>query len=99
METSSRTNIGILGDEDTINGFMISGVESNTKNPNLLLANYNTSEEDLKKMFNSLVFRKDLALILICDFVFEKIREEISKFNDDLPSIIEIPSKIKNVNL
>lgn len=93
-----RTNIGIIGDEDTINGFMISGIEYNTKNPNLLQASYNTPEEDLKKMFNTLVMRKDLALIFICDFVYEKIREDIDQFDKNLPSILEIPSKIKVVN-
>jgi V-type H+-transporting ATPase subunit F len=93
-----RTTIGIIGDEDTINGFMISGIEFNTKNPNLFQASYNTSEEDLKKMFSTLIMRRDLALVLICDFVFEKIRDEIEKYDKDLPSIIEIPSKIKVVN-
>ncbi|EEQ81897.1 hypothetical protein NCER_101494 [Vairimorpha ceranae BRL01] len=95
MDYKTHNSVGILGDEDTINGFMISGIQLDTKNPNLIQVTYNTPEEDLKKMFTKLILRKDLALILVCDFVYEKILEEIKKYDGLIPSIIEIPSKIK----
>ena len=41
MDYKTHNSVGILGDEDTINGFMISGIQLDTKNPNLIQVTYN----------------------------------------------------------
>lgn len=85
------STIGIIGDEDTLNGFMISGIQSES----LVQVTNKTSEEELKKIFKSMIKRKDLALLLICDFVYDKLKYDIDNYDQYLPSIIEIPSRIK----
>lgn len=85
------STIGIIGDEDTLNGFMISGIQSES----LVQVTNKTPEEELKKIFKKMIDRKDLALLLICDFVYDKIKVDIENFDKHLPSIIEIPSRIK----
>lgn len=85
------SSIGIIGDEDTLYGFMISGIQSES----IVQVTSKTPEEELKKIFVQMTNRKDLALLLVCDFVYDKLRVDIENFDKHLPSIIEIPSRIK----
>lgn len=92
-----RTRIGIIGDEETLTGFLIAGVESVHDNPNLAQVTPNTGEDDLKRIFYSLTARKDLAIILVCDFAAEKLKEEIDAYNEVVPAVLVIASKNKYV--
>lgn len=89
-----RTSIGIIGDEDTLNGFMIAGVPCG---PNLVQVSPNTHEDDLKSIFQRLTQRNDLSIILVSDFVCQKIKEEIEGHNSKkMPFVFEIPSRCEN---
>ncbi|KAM0672561.1 subunit F of V-type ATPase [Ordospora colligata] len=90
-----RTRIGMIGDEETLLGFLIAGIESTNETPNLVYVTHDTSEDDLRKNFRALTSREDLAMILICDFVAEKIEDDISRYKETIPAILIIPSKCK----
>jgi V-type H+-transporting ATPase subunit F len=93
----SRTRIGVMGDEETLIGFLIAGVESLYGDPNLVQVTEETPEEDLRRLFHALVKRRDIAIVLICDFVAEKLKEEIQEYKDPIPSLLEIPSKARKL--
>jgi V-type H+-transporting ATPase subunit F len=92
--SKERTLVGILGDEETITGFMFTGLESNKENPNCIIVNKETPEDELTKHFTNLISREDIAILFICDFVFKKIEGKVISCKKLLPSILEIPSKI-----
>ncbi|ADM11166.1 vacuolar ATP synthase subunit F [Encephalitozoon intestinalis ATCC 50506] len=90
-----RTRIGIIGDEETLTGFLIAGVENVHDNPNLIQVTPSTTEDDLKRTFYTLTSREDLAIILVCDFAAEKIKEEINGYKEVIPAVLVIASKNK----
>lgn len=86
-----KTSIGIIGDEDTLNGFLIAGVPSGS---NLVQVSPSTHEDDLKSIFQRLVARKDLSILLVSDFVSQKIKEEMDEYNSkEIPFVFVIPSR------
>ncbi|AFM97918.1 ATPase synthase subunit [Encephalitozoon hellem] len=90
-----RTRIGIIGDEETLTGFLIAGVENVHDNPNLVQVTPDMAEDDLKRIFYSLTARKDLAMILVCDFAAERLSEEIDAYDEVVPAVLVIASKNK----
>lgn len=90
-----RTRIGIIGDEETLTGFLMAGVENVQDEPNLIQVIQSTSEEDLKRIFCLLTSRRDLAIILICDFVADKLKNEIDSYKETIPAVLVIASKNK----
>ncbi|CAD26177.1 VACUOLAR ATP SYNTHASE SUBUNIT F [Encephalitozoon cuniculi GB-M1] len=91
----NRTRIGIIGDEETLTGFLIAGVENTHDNPNLIQVASATSEDDLRRAFYSLTSREDLAIVLVCDFAAEKLKDEIDTYKEIVPAILVIASKNK----
>lgn len=92
-----RARIGIIGDEETLTGFLIAGVENTHDTPNLVHVTPATPDDDLKRSFHSLTARDDLAIILICDFVAEKLRDEIDTYRETVPAVLVIASKNRYV--
>lgn len=88
-----RTKIGVIGDDETLSGFMIAGVRSSLEDPVLISVSSHTSDQDLKSWFIKLTHRADIAILFICDFVADKIRDDLNKYKQLLPSILEIGSK------
>lgn len=93
-----RTRIGIIGDEETLTGFLMAGIENVQDEPNLIQVSLTTSEEDLKKSFRMLTSRRDLAIILVCDFIAERLKEDIDAYTDTVPAILVIASKTNMSN-
>ncbi|KAK1349398.1 subunit F of V-type proton ATPase [Hamiltosporidium tvaerminnensis] len=89
-----RTLVGIISDEDTITGFLLTGLEFTKENPNFIAVCDKTTEEDLIKSFQNLVSRDDISIIFIGDFAYKKISKTIKEYKEMLPSIMEIPSKL-----
>ncbi|TBU08505.1 subunit F of V-type proton ATPase [Hamiltosporidium magnivora] len=89
-----RTLVGIISDEDTITGFLLTGLEFTKENPNFIAVCDKTTEEDLIKNFQNLVSRDDISIIFIGDFAYKKISKTIKEYKEMLPSIMEIPSKL-----
>lgn len=93
--------IGIIGDEDTVTGFLLAGIGDNqsekdqgtTESPNYFVISPSTPISDLELAFISLTNRTDIGLIVICQHVANLIRHLIEEHKAVIPSIIEIPSK------
>ncbi|KAM0679238.1 hypothetical protein BDAP_000105 [Binucleata daphniae] len=88
-----RDRVGIIGEEDTITGFKICGLEQGKTKKNFIAVNDQTPEEELSKHFFELTKRDDISIIFINDFAADKIRSIMNQPRDLIPSILEIPSK------
>lgn len=90
-----RTRIGIMGDEETLTGFLIAGVENTQDDPCLIQVSLSTSEDDIRRHFCRLTSRRDLAIILVCDFVAARLMHEIDSYKETVPAVLVIASKNK----
>eukprot|EP00172_Hildenbrandia_rubra_P000255 Plantae.Rhodophyta-Hildenbrandia_rubra.ctg11125.p1 GENE.Plantae.Rhodophyta-Hildenbrandia_rubra.ctg11125~~Plantae.Rhodophyta-Hildenbrandia_rubra.ctg11125.p1 ORF type:complete len:127 (-),score=23.14 Plantae.Rhodophyta-Hildenbrandia_rubra.ctg11125:752-1132(-) len=88
--------IGIIGDEDTVTGFLLAGIGQNEANKS---SNYfvvdakDTPIPAIEDAFKDLTERDDIAILLINQYIANKIRPLINKFSEAIPAILEIPSK------
>ena len=86
--------LGIIGDEETVTGFLLAGIgERNENSRNFLKVNTTTTNEQIEEFFNSLVKRKDIGIVLISQDVADRIRETLDTYNEIIPTVLEIPSK------
>lgn len=87
--------IAIIGDEDTVTGFLLTGIgqmEADGTN-NFLVVRPKTTIEEIENAFNRFTAREDVAILLINQHIAAEIRPLIEKFERALPAILEIPSK------
>ena len=85
------SQIAIMGDIETISGFELAGFSRKDGNALEVLDIHN--KEEVIKMFEDLVQKKEIAIILVCDFVAVMIEPQIKNHVVPLPSILIIPSK------
>ena len=87
--------IAMIGDEDTITGFLLTGIGQMEQDgtSNFLVVREKTQIEDIEKAFHQFTSRDDIAILLINQHVANEIRHVIDKFDKPLPAILEIPSK------
>ena len=89
--------IAVIGDEDTITGFLLAGVGDNdprkSRGPNFFIAQKTTPLSDIEAAFNRFIARPDIGIILICQHIANDIRHLIAAVEDPLPCVLEIPSK------
>lgn len=93
-KSGSSLSIAIIGDEETVTGFLLAGIgERNENSKNFFII---TKEEkfQIEEMFQSLVERGDIGIILICQHIADIIREAIEAHSEIVPTVLEIPSKI-----
>ena len=86
--------IGIIGDEETVTGFLLAGIgERNENSTNFLKVTSETDKLIIQEFFESLVSRKDIGIILISQDVADRIRETLDAYDEIIPTVLEIPSK------
>lgn len=93
--------LGIIGDEDTVTGFLLAGIGDNSikkdqgenQNPNYYVVTPSTPIADVELAFVSLTNRSDIGIIIICQHIANSIRHLLQEHQSVIPSIIEIPSK------
>ncbi|KTW29986.1 V-type ATPase, F subunit [Pneumocystis jirovecii RU7] len=91
-----RTLIGIIGDEDSVTGFLLAGIGhvDNEHKKNFLVVNTETETSVIETFFDELTgFRTDIGIILINQHIADRIRPKIEAYAQALPSLLEIPSK------
>lgn len=100
-----RRIVGIIGDEDTVTGFLLAGVgdnrtatQSNAENSTVVQPNYfvvspSTPLSDIESAFTSMCSRSDIGIIIICQHIANDIRHLIQEHTAVIPSVLEIPSK------
>ena len=92
--TENNMLLAIIGDEETVTGFLLAGIgERNENSTNFLIVNSTTEKPQIEDFFKSLVSRKDIGIILISQHVAETIRETLDAYDEIIPTVLEIPSK------
>mmetsp|Transcript_13898 Transcript_13898/g.21762 ORF Transcript_13898/g.21762 Transcript_13898/m.21762 type:complete len:115 (-) Transcript_13898:168-512(-) len=92
---AKRMLIGIIGDEDTVTGFLLAGIgdRNRTGQRNFLVVNSETTLAQIEKAFKEITSRKDVGILLMNQHVAEDIRHLLAQYTQKLPTILEIPSK------
>ena len=58
--------LGIIGDEDTVTGFLLAGIGERSENStNFLKVKSTTTNEQIEEFFHGLITRKDIGIVLI----------------------------------
>ena len=92
--TENNMLLAIIGDEETVTGFLFAGIgERNEISTNFLIVNSTTEKAQIEDFFKSLIVRKDIGIILISQHVAEIIRETLDAYDEIIPTVLEIPSK------
>ena len=92
--TENNMLLAIIGDEETVTGFLLAGIgERNENSTNFLIVNSTTEKAQIEDFFKSLIVRKDIGIILISHPVAEIIRETLDAYDEIIPTVLEIPSK------
>jgi V-type H+-transporting ATPase subunit F len=97
----SRVLISVIGDEDTVTGFLLAGVGQidSSQRPNYLVVDSKTSLAKIEETFEEFTKRTDIAIILINQHVFyitkvaDLIRGVLDHYHQAFPTFLEIPSK------
>jgi V-type H+-transporting ATPase subunit F len=86
--------LGIIGDEETVTGFLLAGIGERSENStNFMKVNSKTTNEQIDEFFHTLAARKDIGIILISQEVADRIRDTLDAYNEIIPTVLEIPSK------
>ncbi|WZN66927.1 subunit F of vacuolar ATP synthase [Chloropicon roscoffensis] len=87
--------IAIIGDEDTVTGFLLAGVghKDYRQNTNFLIVDTKTTTKEIESTFASFSQREDVAIIIIAQNVANEIRHLIERYDKAIPAILEIPAK------
>lgn len=84
----------VVGDEDTVTGFLLAGVgEVSAKRKNFLIVDNKTKLAQIEEAFRDFTSREDVAVVLISQHVANDIRHLLDEYDRLLPTILEIPSK------
>ncbi|CAM6090917.1 unnamed protein product [Calypogeia fissa] len=96
-QSTSRNSslIAIIGDEDTVTGFLLAGVGNVDlrRKTNYLVVDNKTPVKAIEDAFKEFTNREDIAIVLISQYIANMIRFLIDSYNKPLPAILEIPSK------
>ena len=91
--------IGVIADESTVTGFLLTGIgERNKKGEsNFYIVNKDTTDSTLEQEVAKFLARDDIGILLIAQSLAERVRNLIVEHNENeeklLPTILEIPSK------
>jgi V-type H+-transporting ATPase subunit F len=93
MRNDNNLLIGIIGDEETVTGFLLAGIGERTENSKNFYIITKEEKSQIEDIFNSLINRKDIGIILISQHIAEMIREKLDEYSEIIPTVLEIPSK------
>jgi len=90
--------VSIIGDEDTVTGFLLAGIghrdEKNRLNF-LVVDPERTKHEEIVNAFKQFSSRDDISVILITQTIAQDIRYILNLYEKVIPTVLEIPSKDK----
>uniref|UniRef100_A0A8C6RBG8 V-type proton ATPase subunit F n=1 Tax=Nannospalax galili TaxID=1026970 RepID=A0A8C6RBG8_NANGA len=86
--------IAVIGDEDTVTGFLLGGIGELNKNrhPNFLVVEKDTTINEIEDTFRQFLNRDDIGIILINQYIAEMVRHALDAHRS-IPAVLEIPSK------
>nr|XP_034359567.1 V-type proton ATPase subunit F-like [Arvicanthis niloticus] len=87
--------IVVIGDEDTVTGFLLGGIEELNKNrhPNFLVVEKDITINEIEDTFRQFLNRDDIGIILINQYIAEMVRRALDAHQRSIPAVLEIPSK------
>lgn len=86
--------VAVIGDEDTVSGFLLAGIGHRTaNNTNFLIVDQDTKLALIEQTFKDLTTREDIGIILINQHIANDIRHVLKDYNETIPTVLEIPSK------
>ncbi|XP_017405017.1 V-type proton ATPase subunit F [Cebus imitator] len=87
--------IAVIGDEDTVTGFLLGGIGELNKNrhPNFLVVEKDTTINEIEDTFRQFLHRDDIGIILINQYIAEMVRHALDAHQHSIPAVLEIPSK------
>ena len=95
LQRKGDCQIAIIGDEDSVTGFLLAGIGSvdRMKRTNFLIVDHKTQQDKIINTFNEFINRTDIAIILITQGVADMMRDILDGYDRYLPIVMEIPSK------
>lgn len=86
--------IAVIGDEDTVTGFVLAGVgHRNAEGQNFLVVKPDTEPARISDFFKKVTEREDVGMVLINQHVANEIRDVLRDYTKTIPTVLEIPSK------
>lgn len=88
--------VAIIGDEDTVTGFLLAGIgQRDASGSNFLTVTSKTKQSEIEDTFKRIAARSDIAIILINQHIANLIRHLVTAHTESttIPTILEIPSK------
>ncbi|KAK4536937.1 hypothetical protein CDCA_CDCA10G2962 [Cyanidium caldarium] len=88
--------MAVIGDEDTVTGFLLAGIgdASGGAHNFLVVRRGSTSDEDIADAFRRFTAaRADVGIVLITQSAANRIRHLVSEYRQAMPAVLEIPSK------
>ncbi|GKY91427.1 hypothetical protein MPSEU_000115000 [Mayamaea pseudoterrestris] len=86
--------VAIIGDEDTVTGFLLAGVGHRTAEAsNFLIVKQDTKLPQIEQAFRGFTTRSDIGIILINQHIANDIRHVLKDYHETIPTVLEIPSK------
>ena len=86
--------IAIIGDEDTVTGFVLAGVGHRTaESSNFLVVKEGTRLPQIEKAFLEFTNRDDVGIVLVNQHVAAQIRHLLDDYSKTIPTVLEMPSK------
>ena len=94
MALSEGKLIALIGDEDTVTGFLLAGVGHRTaSSTNFLVVKSDTPVSVIESSFRDFTSRDDIAIVLINQHVANEIRHLLKDYTKTIPTVLEMPSK------
>mmetsp|Transcript_9454 Transcript_9454/g.18203 ORF Transcript_9454/g.18203 Transcript_9454/m.18203 type:complete len:134 (+) Transcript_9454:2153-2554(+) len=93
--SENRNLIALIGDEDTVTGFLLTGIgERNHRGEtNFLIVDNSTTHAAIQAAFTRFIERQDIAIVLITQSIAERELRDSILAHQAAPIILEIPSK------
>ena len=91
--------IAVCADDQTVTGFLLTGMGEKDKkgNQNYLIADKETTDEQVRQAVSGWLDSDDIAILLIAQNQAERVRDLIVAHQTDekkiLPTVLEMPSK------
>ncbi|KAK9865411.1 hypothetical protein WJX84_007426 [Apatococcus fuscideae] len=94
-EKDKSSLLAVIGDEDTVTGFLLAGVGNvdMRRKSNFLIVNEKTTVKMIEDAFKDFTNREGIAIVMISQYVANMIRNQINRYQRPIPAVLEIPSK------
>eukprot|EP00915_Cephaloidophora_sp_WS-2016_P006527 GHVH01008809.1.p1 GENE.GHVH01008809.1~~GHVH01008809.1.p1 ORF type:complete len:136 (+),score=19.37 GHVH01008809.1:85-492(+) len=95
IRTTENALVACIGDEDTVTGMVMAGIgqRDGRGSENWFVVTPQTKVTEIEDKFKEFTTRNNIAIILINQFIADKIRFHVDTYSEIVPTVLEIPSK------